>query len=450
MFLRKKSAWFFSLIQLILISLVLAACGEATATIISTIAPKPTTVPITTAAATNPVTIKWSFWGDDDEIAINKKLIDQFERLNPGIKVSPLFDTWDNYYKHLDKDWTGTNTPDVMFLENISTYASQGILENLDPYLADEKNFKLEDFYPGLLNQSRYKGALYGLPRDNDTKVVFVNLKLLREAGVEVPKAGWTWQDLREAALKLTKKEADGTINQYGYAFEPNDWWRLWILQNGGELFDANTPPDPPTRLLINTPEGVSAIQFFADLINKDKVSPAYDMMDTSGKISDMFINGKVAMAFGNHALVPIFSKNKKLEWDVVPLPMGKKRVNILDGAGYVINQASKNKAASWQFVKFLSSELGQGLFMESGVVVPARQSIREDNIFVRGSKYNWQVFIAETQVGIATPNFRSFNTISQMVNDALLPVWKGEKSAAEVFPTLPAKIDPELAKLKR
>jgi len=446
----KKSVWFLGFIQLILLSLVLLACGDSTPTPLAqpTAIPKPTTMP--TAATANPVTIKWSFWGDVDEIAINKKLIDQFERLNPGIKVNPLFDTWDNYYKHLDKDWTGANTPDVMFLENIATYASQGILENLDPYLAEEKNFKMEDFYPGLLNQSRYKGALYGLPRDNDTKVVFVNLKLLREAGISVPKAGWTWQDLRDAALKLTKKEADGTISQYGYAFEPNDWWRLWILQNGGELFDANTPPDPPTHLLINTPEGASAIQFFADLINRDKVSPAYDMMDTSGKISDMFSNGKVAMAFGNHALVPLFSKNKKLEWDVVPLPMGKKRVNVLDGAGYVINQVSKNKAAAWQFVKFLSSELGQGLFMESGVVVPARQSIREDNIFVQGSKYNWQVFIAETQVGVPTPNFRSFNIISQLVDESLGPVWKGQKSAAEVFPTLPAKIDLELAKLKR
>jgi multiple sugar transport system substrate-binding protein len=323
------------------------------------------------------------------------------------------------------------------------------MLESLDQYLANDKAFKLEDFYPGLIKQNQYQGKLYGLPRDNDTKVIFANKKLFSEAGVALPKSGWTWNELRTSATKLTKRDDSGKTTQYGYAFEPNDWWRLWIWQNGGDIFDNYVTPEPPTHLTVNTPEAIEAIQFFSDLINKDKVSPAFDMMDNSDKISELFINNQVAMAFGNHALVPLFSKTKDLDWEVIPLPAGKKRVNILDGASYTINQKSTNKAAAWQFVKFLSSELGQGFFMESGVVVPARQSIREDNIFVQRSKYNWQIFIEETQFGKPTPQFRSFNSISKLVDQELEAVWKGQKTSVAVLSTLGSKIDPELAKLK-
>jgi multiple sugar transport system substrate-binding protein len=424
--------------------LLLVACGDTGQS-------NPT--PAVTAANGSPkapINITWSFWGSDEEVAINQKLVNQFEKFNSNIKVNTVYDSWDNYYTRLEKDWIGNKAPDVMFLENTSTYASMNMLESLDPYLAKEKDFKLEDFYPGLLELNRFNNKLYGLPRDNDTKVIFVNLKLLREAGLEKPKGGWTWNNLLEYARKLTKQDAAGTITQYGYAFEPNDWWRLWMWQNEVEFFDKFSITEPPTRFNVNSPDAINAIQFFADLINKEKVTPLAADMDTSDEISALFAAGKLGMAFGNHALVPFYSKTKGLEWDVVPLPAGKKRVNILDGAGYVINTGSKNKEAAWEFVKFLSSELGQGFFMESGVVVPARQSIREDNIYVRDSKFDWKVFIEETRFGRLTPQFRNFNKISKLVDKELEEVWKGQKSAVTVLTALPSKIEPELAKLRQ
>ncbi len=448
----RKPVHFLGLILVLLLGLVLSACGtEATPTpAIATnnsLTPKPAT---TAKTAATPVTITWSFWGDEAEVGIDKKIIEQFEKLNPGIKVQIRYEKWEEYFNRVDRDWTGDNAPDVMFLSYISTYASRGVLENLDPYLVGDKDFKVEDYYPELLGLFRYNGNLYGFPRDNGTKVVYVNLDMLRQAGVAVPKAGWTWQDLREAALKLTKRDASGNATQYGYAFEPNEWWKLWIWQNGGELFDAYNPPEPPTKVLMNSPQAVEAVQFFADLINKDKVTPAVDDMITSAGITKLFADKKLAMAFGAKGKVPVFSNTPGLSWDVVPLPQGKYRVNISGGAGYVMSKYSKHKAEAWQFLKFLCGELGQSLFMDSGVMVPARQSVREDNIFLSTSKYNTQVFTDETRLGRQALNFRSSNTVSGLIDQELLPVWKGQKTASEVLAMLPSKIEPVLADLRR
>jgi multiple sugar transport system substrate-binding protein len=349
----------------------------------------------------------------------------------------------------LETEWTGANSPDVMFLEYIPTYASTGMLEDLTPFINAERNFRLDDFYPNLLDMFRYKGGLYGLPRDNDAKVIYVNLKLLKEAGVELPKGGWTWQDLREASRKLTKRDANGNTTQYGFAFELDDWWRLWVWQNGGDIFDTYTPPDPPSRLVLNSPDSIEAIQFLSDLINKDKVSPSYDEMNTSEKISKLFRENKVAMAFGNHSLIPEFGVAPDLAWDVIPLPQSKKRVNALGGAGYVVHKNSKHKPEAWLLIKFLS-DLGQVLFMDSGLIFPARQSIREDNIFLRTVKYNWQIFVEETKNGRQNPLFRSSNKIIGEIDKELLPVWKGQKSPAEVLAGLDKKIEPMLLELRK
>ncbi|NWJ45208.1 MAG: sugar ABC transporter substrate-binding protein [Chloroflexi bacterium] len=435
-------------------NLLLAACGNSDVTPTNTVSSvnsttiPPTSAPNATTTTSNAqATITWSFWGDAGEVAVNNKLVEQFEKFNPNIKVITLHADWQDYFNKIDNEWVGNKAPDVMFMAYIPTYASKGILENLSPYIARDGDVKPEDFYPNLLIQHQYNGQQYSLPRDNDTKVVYVNLKLLKEAGLTTPKAGWTWQDLRDYSKKLTKRDEKGNTTQYGYAFEVNEWWQLWVWQNGGEVWDSFTPPEPPRKTLIDSPEANEAIQFFADLINVDKVTPSYEVMSNGDNNIKLFTEGKVAMVFGNHSAVPAFSKNQNLEWDVVPLPMGKKRVNVIGGAGYAINHDSKNKEAAWQFLKYLSSELGQGFFMETGLVVPSRQSIREDNIYVRNSKFNWQVFVEETRLGHIYPEFRSSNKLNGIIDQTLAPVWQGKMSVNIALATLPNILNPLLAK---
>jgi multiple sugar transport system substrate-binding protein len=442
------------LTTLLFVNLLLGACGSIAATPTPlAVAPSPTIGVnlASTATAQNPVTITWSFWGDDSEIEINKKIIAQFEAAYPNIKVKPLYEKWQDYFKRFLEP-NSQEIPDVMFVNNVPSYASRDLLENLDSYVKAQRDFKAEDFYPLLLDTFRYKGALHGIPRDNDTKVVYVNLDMLKEAGLAVPKAGWTWQDLTDYARKLTKRDTNGNTTRYGYAFELNQWWKLWVWQNGGEIYDSFTAPQPPSRVLVNSPEAIEGVQFFADLINKEKVAPPVDLMDSGDKIAGLFAQGKLAMAFGNHAVVPNFSAVKDLKWDVVPLPKGKKQVNVLGGAGYSIHKKSQHKTEAWIFLRYLTGEFGQTLFADTGVMVAARQSIRENSIFLKNQRYNVDVFIEETRLPTNQPYpyFTGADKIIETMDTALKPVWEGKKTAAEVFSELPKKVDPLLVELRR
>ncbi len=403
--------------------------------------PTPTPTPSPTPAPRE-VTITWSFWGDPWEVDANERVVKVFHADYPGINVKTVHEPWNTYFQKAEEWWKGGSPPDVMFMDYIPVYAAKGYLEPLDGYVQRD-SFDIGDFYPGLLTTYRWDNNLWGLPRDNDTKVIFYNKTLFDNAGVPYPKQGWTWEDLRQAALKLTKREG-GQTTQYGFAYEPDEWWRLWVWQNGGEVYDNDSAP---TKTLMDSAAAAEAVQFFADLTNVDKVTPSYLDQQTSLNIGKLFQEGKLAMAFGNHALVPGFAATQGLKWDVAGLPKNKAQVNSAGGSGYVISSASKEKEAAWTFLKWLQSSKGQAIFAETGVIVPARRSVGQAPIFQQQGSYDATVFIDETERGRPLPMFDGIQQVTTLFNEALVPVWEGKESAGDALAAAVPRVNALLGK---
>jgi multiple sugar transport system substrate-binding protein len=380
----------------------------------------------TPAARAEPTTLVWSYWGDPKEVEINERIAAAFEARHPEIAIAIQHEPWPTYFTRLTAGWEQKQAPDVMFLNNIPIYARTGALENLDPYIARDR-FDIDDFYPTLMETFRYQGNVYGLPRDNDTKVLFYNKQLFKQAGLTPPSGDWTWQEFRETARKLTRRGPDGQASSYGFAYETSDWWRLWIWQNNGDILDDHFNP---TRVRLAEPAAIEALQFLADLTNVDRVTPPGDQL-TGAMQRQLFRAGKVAMVIENHSFVPSVVEEPGLEWDVAPLPRGQRRANLAGGAGYVMSAWSTKKDAAWTFIKFLEGREGQALFAEAGVAVPARKSIREENIFSRRRPYAIQVFFDETALGVHNYYFPRANEMNTRLNAELMPIFQGKESAA-------------------
>lgn len=374
-----------------------------------------------------PITVTWSFWGDDWERSVNQRIIRAFEREHPGIRVKAEHRPWREYFTWLRGEWQAGRSPDVMFLNYIPTYVALGELEPLDPYIARD-SLPLDDFYPALLAAFRWEGTLYGLPRDNDTKVIYYNRAHFAEAGIAEPATGWTWEDLRAAARALTRHDA--LTSRYGFGFEPSYWWLLWVWQNGGDVLDS---PSHPTRVLLDSPQTAQALQFLQDLIYVDRVTPPPDQLNTDD-MNRLFREGRLSMVFGNHTLVPWFAETPGLAWDVAPLPQQAARVNVAGGAGFVISRRSPQKDAAWTLLKFLTGPKAQAILAESGVITPARRSVREDSIFLRRQPYDAGVFIAETDIGRPVPNFPGVTEMERVIDAAFRPLWRGERRPVDVL----------------
>ncbi len=389
---------------------------------------------VSLSSALAQTTIVWSFWGDPGELPPNYEVIEAFQEAHPDITIDVQHAPWGSYFDRLQTQMAGGTAPDVMFLNNIPSYASRGVLMPLDELIAQD-GFATDDYHPGLISVFSHDSTIYGFARDNDTNVLYYNKDLFDEAGVDYPTADWDWSDLREAASALTEQDARGRTTRYGLALEKNRYPQ-WIYQNGGRIVDD---PLDASEFYMDEPEAVEAIQFIADLILEDGSAPSFDAMQQLGSTTELFSTGRVAMVMTNAARIPTFME-AAFAWDVAPLPQGPNglRANSLGGAGYVISASTQHPEEAWTFLKFLAGPEGQSIFASTGVAVPASyRSEAASKAFISAcpETINCQVFIDETENGVLSPVFPGWRELeSTIVIPHLDLVYSGELSAEEAL----------------
>jgi len=387
------------------------------------------------------VTVTWSYWGDPNEVAQHKQVGDEFRKKYPDINIEHITAPWNDYFTKMQTMFAGNSAPDVMFLTYISTYAPMGVLAEITP-LCEQHNFDLGKYPQGALQGFTVGGKLYGVPRDNDTKVLFYNKKLFDESNIPYPEEGWTTEQMVEIAQKLTKTTADGN-KQYGLLFDPSNWF-LWVNMNQGKYFDND---ENPTKVAMDDPNTVEAIQFMGDLINKYKVTPSYDLLIDGTKRQQMFINNQAAMLIDNHAQIPTFLSSNELQWDVAHLPVfpGKPKANVGGGAGFTIYSKTKNIDASWKLWEFLNTE-GIKMYMAGGTMCPVNGDLLNSPEFL-DKPYNAKVFVVETMASVSFPNNPHWWNVYSAANPFLEQVWVGSATAGEAVKQALPELQKEIEK---
>src|SRR3954470_7899968 len=119
----------------------------------------------TRAAKATTVTLSgWSSGPDED--ALLQQVVGQFNKTHPAIHIDYSVINGD-YSTAMTARFAAHNPPDVFYVDSsfTSLWASQGVLEPLDPYIKSTR-FNTSAFYPRLLNAFRSGQKIYGFPKD--------------------------------------------------------------------------------------------------------------------------------------------------------------------------------------------------------------------------------------------------------------------------------------------
>jgi multiple sugar transport system substrate-binding protein len=216
------------------------------------------------------VTVKFMIWGGAAEKAAWQAREELFYEKFPHIKVAVLYPPG-NYNEKLTAMLASGTAPDCFVPASMRTAVPQGILLPLDAYIDAYPEWDPEDFLPGTLERGQYQGVQYCIPGGLGPQVVFWNADLFEEAGLENPntlheQGEWTPDTFLEYAKALTKKE-DDKYSVFGFRF----YWPEYVLflhHFGVPMFDAEY-----TKCLFDE-STIQAIQWTADLINVEHVSP--------------------------------------------------------------------------------------------------------------------------------------------------------------------------------
>jgi len=231
-------------------------------------------------------------------------------------------------------------------------WITAGWAEPLNPYidnpqLTDKKELDVDDFVSGAMAPFRSGNTIYALPWLADSTVVGYRRDIFEKAGYPTPPE--TFQALEEAAKKIHTRETAAFVTQNNlHWIFPN-----WLLSHGGGFF-TNPPGDlTPT---FDTPEAVRAAEMFTTMLAK--YSPAGGMALDTSVAQTLMHQGKAAYyldGLGNVQHI-IDTKKTSLADRMVfgHTPRGPKgHFPQLAVHGYLINRASKNKNAAWEFIKW-------------------------------------------------------------------------------------------------
>lgn len=364
------------------------------------------------------VTLEYGYW-DQTQDDTMEKIAEAFTAEHPNVTIKPVIAPYKEYFTKLQTSVSGGSAPDVFWMNgpNFQLYASNGVLAPIDESLVDPA-----DYSQGLIDLYSYEGELYGAPKDFDTIALWYNKELFDAAGVAYPEAGWTWDDLKATAAKLT----DPAKGQYGIAaaqWGQENYYNS-IAQAGGEVIDADG-----TETGYGTPEALAGIELWTDLIAAGSSPTAQQMTDTNPQ--DLFFSGKVAM-FQNGSWGPgAYADNPDIadKIDVAPLAAGPAgNQSVIHGLANVVNAKSEHLELAQEFAAFASGEEAADIMAESGAVIPAfngKQQAWVDAL----PQYDLQVYIDALDTAVPYPVSKNTAAWTSIESEILSQVWAGTVS---------------------
>jgi multiple sugar transport system substrate-binding protein len=384
----------------------------------------------------------WYATGPQSRQDLHRKQTARFRELT-GHDVEVVNPTG-NYMDKLVADLSAGTQVDLFRLESgyLPGLATRNQLVPLDPYIKRDR-LDLPDFYEKGLVMYQFQGKQWSLPW-LAFRVLFANDQLLQQQGMQVPTQDWknkSWNWLAfQTAVRRFVNPSSPTEPGGTWAFHSPqaflDAW-VWVLAAGGHVFG----PDERT-FTLDGPEALDGLQFYADLHVKDHAHPKPSQVAKDpGEAA--FLAGRVAFYYGAVATAGRLAQSS-FKSHAVPMPWGKAATATTGGGhSWPMNNASKEKDATWELQKFLASKENDLMQVESGEAPPFRKSTAQLPQWKnRKPPENSDVMAESAGYLRPQPKVPTWSEINAELDKALKPVWEGERSPREAVQAIKPTVD--------
>ena len=369
----------------------------------------------------------------------------QYMATHPGTQVA-VSGTGSDYWTKLSTMMAGGAPPDVVQLYSLvfAPFAAKGTLLDLSPYIARDK-YDLSDFYPVSYEAFNWKGTKLGLSTDLYLVGFYYVPDLFAAAGVKEPDNTWTWENVREAAQKLTKPDK----SQFGIRLA-NDYsrWATVVWDYGAEFFERKDDPRKANFLQQPIIDGVS---LWADMINKDHSSPTDAELAANKQLYFWFGTMGMDVVDGPTILSLVKKSKADLKWAVAPYPKGPGGANTTGAFpdGLEIPKGTKEADGAWNLLKyFVSAEFLTTFAADTGRM-PSRKSLAEGAAYQKaftdaGVQHADQLPAAATDAATLA-NSGANDQIRALANKEMQQSWAGTRAVKDSLQAIQQQVQPLL-----
>jgi multiple sugar transport system substrate-binding protein len=397
------------------------------------------------AGAAAETRLRMTIWSANEaHLKLFNGIAESFKKENPEVTVSFESLPFETYTTALTTQIAGGNAPDMAWIFETAAFdfVNSGALLPLTKPLAATPGYNLGELSPAATERWSKDGVLYAYPFSTSPFAVFVNNDLIRKAGAKTPAeliaAGqWTWPQAIASAQAVAQSGKGGLVVR---DFNYQAWQYLSSVWNAWGA--APWSADGKRCTLADKPM-VDALGFIHDAIFEKKAMPG------PGQNVDFFA-GDAAMTITQISRASLLPKDKRFDWDLVPLPKGQVgEYAIVGQAGIGVLQSGKNAAAAAAFVAYMtnpenSAKLAQ-FFPSARKSLLNAEVLGKTNALLSPAQLD-RVVVAGIATGQLMPAHTDFARLQQMVRAGLDAVWQPKADIPAATRAICAQIAPLLA----
>lgn len=189
-----------------------------------------------TELSSEPVTLRFTWWGSDARHQRTQQVIKLFEAKHKNITVKGEFKEWNGYWDSLATTAAAQEAPDVIQMDELylASYAERGALLDLGTVKDHLDTSAIEG---SVLATGKVADTQYAVPTGLTVYSMVVNTDLLDKYQVELPDDDtWSWDDLKSVGGAISKASGGQVTGVQSWGFDMGGL-NIWARQAGGRLF---------------------------------------------------------------------------------------------------------------------------------------------------------------------------------------------------------------------
>ena len=381
------------------------------------------------SAQAKPTITYWNgLTGADGKIM--DELIDQFTR-ETGIRMEQQRIVWADLYAKLQVAVPAGEGPDLALIHTVEVphFASDGVLEAIDDATTTAKGFRADDYLPATWQGGTYQGKRYSLPLDVPQHVLYLNVKMMKDAGLAgadgKPRVPASRDELVTMAKKMTKDDSFGfgigTVNPGKYTWGFHNL--LW--QNGANIYASDLK-----RAGVAEPAALEVAEFWAGLATQHKIVPP-----ANASCRDAFIANRLGMWIaGSWNFTGL--REAKVDFVAAPLPrLFKQPVVWAMPHQYTFPKVKTvdraRREAAWTHVRWITDHVADWT-LKAGQVSASRKGHTDPRVTADPVLRTLLAQAPNWQVGQSTPKWVAAENVTRPVIESMYTGQRPAKAAME------------------
>jgi len=358
------------------------------------------------------------------------ELIDRFTR-DTGIQIEQQRIPWAELYAKLQVAVPAGEGPDLALIHTVEVphFASDGILDAIDEATLAGKGFRGDDYLPATWQGGVFQGKRYSLPLDVPQHILYLNVKVMKEAALAGPDGKPRVPGSRDELVTMAKKMARG--DTFGFAIGTSNPGRYtWgfhnlLWQNGANIYAADLK-----HAALAEPAAVEVAEFWSGLGNALKIAPP-----ANANCRDAFIAGKLGMWIaGSWNFTGL--REAKVDFSVAPLPrLFKQPVVWAMPHQYSFPKPRTadraRREAAWTHVRWMTDHVAEWT-LKAGQVSASRKAHGDPRVTGDPVLKTLLAQGANWQVGQPTPKWVAAENLTRPVIESVYTGQKPAKAAME------------------